>query len=265
MRNDRNFSIERPLKKGKRSIDIGITPHPNGIIIVNCAGGLEDLDGRDNRYKQIAKFVQRNEVGTFVRVGNDLPNNLSWPESALDDFRYLVDYCKKNGKRLSGEINPRIFLMGYSAGAGIATIVGSEFSVEKMLLIAPGIDCGRRKIKKSLEAFTGDVYITIGENDCEVGYSSDNKAGKYVGNEFYSWAVNSKRRELEVIPNCTHGFEGEINSKILSKAPLWAFADDKTFPNPEGGITMYDKGKGHFVRTSYILDNKTGKLVRIPN
>ena len=33
---------------------------------------------------------------------------------------------------------------------------------------------------------------------------------------------------------------GETNGKIMSKAPLWAFAGDETFPSPEGGIELYD-------------------------
>ena len=43
-----------------------------------------------------------------------------------------------------------------------------------------------------------------------------------------------------MIPNCNHQFFGEANGKIMSKAPLWAFAGDTTFPSPEGGKKLYD-------------------------
>lgn len=256
MKNDRKITIERPLKKGNRAIDVGITPFYNGIIIANIAGSLEDLDGQDKRYKQIAKLVQKNKVGTFVRIGNEIPDYLPWPKCCLDDFRYLVDYCYKNGEQLSGKKDPKIYLMGYSAGAGIATVVGSEFTVEKMLIIAPGIDCGRTKIQKSLETYTGEVFITIGKNDYTVGPKT--------GRAFYKWASNAKVRKLEEINDCTHDFEGEINSQILSKAPLWAFAGDETYPIPQGGIIMYDRGKGPFVPKILITDPVTGKIIEQP-
>jgi len=252
MENETKTSLERPLGKGKRRIDIGIHPLDNGIIIANCAGGLEDLDGRNDRYKKIGKFVQEKGIGTFVRIGNDLSSNPPWPTCVLDDYRYLVDYCKQNGEHLSGERNPKIFLMGYSAGAGIATIVGEEFSAEKMLLIAPGIDCGRKKIQKGLEKYTREVYIVIGENDHTVGTQT--------GRTFYKWAIKASKRELREIPQCTHDFEGETNSKILSKAPLFAFTGDETFPSPEGGITMYDQGKGPFVVRHFDIDSITGEF-----
>lgn len=51
--------------------------------------------------------------------------------------------------------------------------------------------------------------------------------------------LSAKIRKLEVIPNCGHQFIGETNGKIMSKAPLWAFAGDTTFPSPDGGKRLY--------------------------
>jgi hypothetical protein len=42
------------------------------------------------------------------------------------------------------------------------------------------------------------------------------------------------------VPNCDHGFSGEMNGRIFGKAYLWAFAGDGSFPSPEGGVHLYD-------------------------
>lgn len=246
---ERLVKIERPLTKGTRSIDVGVNMSHNGAIIFNCAGGDEDLDGGDQRYKQIGRFCQEKGVGTFVRIGNKLDPSLHWPTCVLEDFRYVVDHFRKNGEEFSGVKDPRIFLMGYSAGAGIAAVVGAESSAEKMLLIALGGDIGQRKIRTSIESYKGELYILIGKND----YTIRPKTGKTL----FDWAKKARHRELKEIMYCTHDFEGETNSRILSKAPLWAFLGDTTFPSPEGGIVMYDKGKGHFVPG--YMDRRTGK------
>ena len=42
------------------------------------------------------------------------------------------------------------------------------------------------------------------------------------------------------VPHCGHSFAGEANGRILSKAYLWAFAGDDSFPSPEGGVPLYE-------------------------
>ncbi|MDO8740763.1 MAG: hypothetical protein Q7J54_04310 [Candidatus Woesearchaeota archaeon] len=249
------IALKRPLKKGIEKIELGINHFHNGAIIVNCAGSLEDLNGHNGRYRQMAEFMQKKELGTIVRVGNKFSGDFSWPKNSMDNLRFVIDYCLKKGELLSGNVDPTLYLMGYSAGAGIVATVASEFSaVEKILLIAPGIDCGPKKTREGLEKYAGEVYIVIGKNDYTVGLNA--------GATFYRWASQSRKKELVKIPQCTHDFEGEKNSRILSKAPIWAFAGDETFPSPEGGIIMYDKGKGPFkIRFYSSLDSG---LVDVP-
>ena len=45
-----------------------------------------------------------------------------------------------------------------------------------------------------------------------------------------------------MIPNCDHQFKGEVNGRIMSQAPFYAFAtgDKPAFPDPNGGIKLYD-------------------------
>jgi hypothetical protein len=42
------------------------------------------------------------------------------------------------------------------------------------------------------------------------------------------------------VPASGHGFAGETNDRILSKAYLWAFAGDDSFPSPDGGVPLYE-------------------------
>jgi hypothetical protein len=37
---------------------------------------------------------------------------------------------------------------------------------------------------------------------------------------------------------CDHGFTGVTNGKILSKAYMWAFGGDTSFPSPNGGLVL---------------------------
>jgi len=166
-------------------------------------------------------------------MGNpDFPN-LPYPKGMIDNFRFVLDYCLSNGRELSGKEDPSLYLMGFSAGAStIAAVSGDYPSVKKILLMAPSGDAGQEAVERGLGKFTGEVYIAVGENDEVVGL----RAGKI----FYDLATSAKVRKLEIIPNCNHQFFGETNSRIMSKAPLWAFAGDTTFPSPKGGKKLYD-------------------------
>ena len=43
------------------------------------------------------------------------------------------------------------------------------------------------------------------------------------------------------VPDCDHRFSGATNGRILSKAFLWAFREDDTFPSDEGGLDIYEE------------------------
>ncbi len=56
---------------------------------------------------------------------------------------------------------------------------------------------------------------------------------------FSKWATKAKLRKVVTVPDYDHQFTGETNGRILSKAYLWAFKGDETYPSPEGGIKLY--------------------------
>lgn len=94
------------------------------------------------------------------------------------------------------------------------------------------MDAGKAAIEEAFGKFRGEVYIAVGEDDECVG----REAGDY----FLGLATGASKKTLVVIPNCDHQFQGSINGKIMSKAPFWAFADDESFPSPEGGVILYE-------------------------
>lgn len=226
------ITLRRPIGGQSLQIEIAIHPYLNGIIILNYPGITGDIDGYNNKYGQLADFVREKRIGTVVRMGNPVFEQLPYPQTMIDNFKYVVEYCLSHGKELSGNGNPTLYLMGFSAGAStVAAVSGDYPSVKKILLIAPSGDVGQNAVTRGLGNFRGEVYITVGQNDEIVGPGA--------GKTFYNLARTAKLRKLVVIPNCDHQFRGERNGKIMSKCPLWAFAGDKTFPSPESGRRLY--------------------------
>ena len=223
----RSIQGQKPLE-----LEVAIHSHSNGIIVVNYPGITSNIDGYNNKYSRLADFVQEKGIGTLVRMGNELFDELPYPDGMIDNFRYVVEHCLANGHQLSGKNNPTLYLMGFSAGAStIAAVVGDYSTVEKILLMAPSVSACQEAVERSVGKFKGEVYIAVGANDEVVGPKA--------GQTFYDLATAAKIRKLVVIPNCDHHFMGERNGKIMSKAPLWAFAGDTTFPSPEGGKKLY--------------------------
>lgn len=222
----------RIINRNGINLDIAIHSHQNGKIIINYPGITSDIDGYNNKYGQLADFIQENKIGTVIRMGNKYFSNLPYPQGMIDNFKSVIDYSLKNSEELSGIDSPELYLMGFSAGAStIAAVSGYYSEIEKILLMAPSGDAGIENCSSGLKNFYGEVYVAIGDNDEIVGTN----AGKI----FYDLAINAKHRQLKIIPNCGHQFIGETNGKIMSKAPLWAFNGDKTFPNPKGGKKLY--------------------------
>lgn len=229
---EKRITLQRPIK-GKMPLEIEVAVHPysNGVIVVNYPGITGNIDGYNNKYCQLADFLQERGLGTVVRMGNELIEDLPYPKGMIDNFKYVVEHCLAHGEQLSGKQNPTLYLMGFSAGAStIAAVAGDYSEVDKILLMAPSGDAGQSAVEKGLGKFKGEVYVAVGARDEVVGPEA--------GKTFYDLATPAKVRKLVVIPNCDHQFKGEINGRIMSKAPLWAFAGDTTFPSPKGGKTL---------------------------
>jgi len=227
--------LKRRIQGQRRGLELELAIHPlsNGVIVVNYPGITGDIDGYNHKYSQQADFIQEKGIGTVVRMGNPIYAKLPYPQGMIDNFRYVIDHCLSHGEELSGKAKPTLYLMGFSAGAStIAAVAGDYPAIEKILLMAPSGDAGKEAVDLSLDKFRGEVYITVGDKDEIVGPEA--------GQIFYDLAASAKIRKLVIVPNCDHQFRGEINGRIMSKAPLWAFAGDNSFPSPEGGKKLYD-------------------------
>jgi dienelactone hydrolase len=157
------------------------------------------------------------------------------PLSLVQDLSTAVRTAQSEARELCATEDPDICLMGTSAGgAAVAAVSGHFEQVKKILLVAPAYPHdrdARELIEKSLGTFTGEVYIAIGDQDTVVGTDA-----AYV---YRSLAKRASQCRVEIIPDCGHQFEGTTNGRIISKAPLWAFAGDESFPSPDGGLALY--------------------------
>jgi len=216
------------------SFEINIHDLPkSNVIIINYPGYQGDIDGYQGKYRTLAHLIQRKGIGAVIRTDNQYRYGFLYEKSAVADLRATIEYALENAESICSTREPDLYLMGFSAGAGAIAIVSPNYpQIKKVLLMAPSVDVGRATIEEAFGKFRGEVYIAVGEDDECVG--------KEAGDYFLGLATGARKKKLVIIPNCDHQFQGWINGKIMSKAPFWAFADDETFPSPEGGVVLYE-------------------------
>lgn len=206
-------------------------------IIINYPGRGGDINGFNNKYQKLGQYLSDQGVGAFIQMPN-----IEWPrrdyrETLIEDLLAVCDYADRSTHILRDPAAPslesdyELYLMGFSAGASAVAGAAHESGATKILLMAPSGNASCELVTASLQNYTGEVYIAVGEDDEVVGANA--------GQRFFEMAENASKRSLQMIPNCDHQFRGRENGMIMSKAPLWAFAGDETFPNPEGGIVLY--------------------------
>lgn len=215
------------------SLEIKIHPHREAnAIVINYPGYNGSIDGYSRKYEKIANFIVKNDVAAVVRMGNEDRLGFLYEESLIDDLRAVIDHILLHAADICATANPEIYLMGFSAGAGAIAAVAADYpSVKKILLIAPAGDASNENVS-NLARFSGEVYVVIGQWDEVVGVNA--------GTIFIDMANATSQKKLITIPYCDHQFRGTHNGMVLSKAPLWAFAGDTTFPASRGGIILYN-------------------------
>lgn len=213
-------------------IEVAVLKGTTDKVVINYPGAGGTLEGYENKYLKLASLIQEH-IGSVVLMNNVRVPTSEYHTILRNNLEDVIDYSIANAVSLFGVSEPEIYLMGFSNGAGAVAAVAHKYpQVSKILLLAPAFGAGVEEVSKGLAEFKNEVYIAIGKNDINVGYKS--------GETFKGLAKNASLVKLEVIPDCDHQFRGETNSRILSKAPLWAFLDEKTFPSPDGGIKLYD-------------------------
>ncbi len=215
------------------SFDIAVHPNTSGRIIINYPGFKGAMDGYNLKHKKLAWYMQGEGLGAVVRGKGPGFDDF---RGSTDDIqlRKMIDYSLENAQAISGATKPEVLLIGTSAGGGAAAAIAYEYErVARILLMAPGDNIGGRAVRNGLRHFAGEVFIVIGEQDENVKPEA--------GQRFYDLATGANIRKLFVIPDCDHNFRGEVNGRIMSEAPFYAFARGKRpkFPDPKGGMVLY--------------------------
>ena len=226
-------------------VPLSAYPTATGVIIVNAPGAGEPKDGRDNRYAKIGGHLQDMAVGTLVTHRGPLPDaqskypdepysyrDASWNRISVEAMVHVIDYCKENAQMLCGSSSPTIHLAGFSAGGSVCGAVAFAYPEVSRILLLSTYDSVGDYFYSGMRKFAGEVYLAYGSEDTMAG--------------FLAYAMNFTAPELKalnikMVPDCDHGFRGATNGRILSKAFLWAFAGDESFPSPLGGIDLYNE------------------------
>lgn len=221
------------VKRDGKTIPILVHPCKGAkAVIINYPGFRGDIDGYALKYRHLGEWLVQKRIGAFIQMPNICHKDEPYEKSVIADLRAVVRHAIDIAPDIADSPEPIIYLMGFSAGAGAVAAVASEYkAVKKILLMAPSGDASPERVRVSLERFRGEVYIAIGD--------SDDVVGPDAGKRFYDLVKRASRKELVTIPYCDHQFRGIRNGMIMSKAPLWAFAGDETFPSPEGGYLLY--------------------------
>lgn len=195
-------------------------------VIVSCPGYKSSMDGYNNKYVTLGDHLA--SLGfSVVRMANTTrPEGPVYRHGLLQDMRQSI--------ALAGSQIPEVpmYLMGFSAGGFACAALAHEFPrVRGVLLMEPATNpalLGPLPLA-ALRAFHGEAYIVVG----------DSGVGASGGSMYLEAFTGASKKELVVIPECDHQFTGARNGKIMSKAPLWAFDGERTFPSPDGGLELY--------------------------
>jgi len=103
-------------------------------------------------------------------------------------------------------------------------------AITKILLVS-AYDSVDRFFLAGLRRYTGEVYVAYGEEDAPAAV---------LAMMIPALARSASAVQARAVPGCGHSFSGETNGRVLSKAYLWAFAGDDSFPSPDGGVPLYE-------------------------
>lgn len=224
-------------------------PTASGRLIVQAPGTGEQKEGTGNRYARLAEYLQTRSIATFVTFTPPTPDGqfdhpdepysyrgASWNRIYVEGMASLVEHCLNNAEALCGAKDPELCLAGFSSGGSVVVTVAHFFTaVKKILLISTydsvGVGSMGWFFLNGLRRYTGEVYVAFGEEDAPAAL---------LAMTLPALARSANAVHARGVPRCGHSFVGETNGRILSKAYLWAFAGDDSFPSPEGGASLYE-------------------------
>jgi len=232
-----SFVKESLICNSLKELTINLQIHKSNSrnILIIYPGASGSIDGYNNKYKKIAQLIKSKNIATVIQMDNNyyFSSSLTYGDLMIDKIAQVIEYVDNNSKKLTGYNQVNFYLAGVSASAGaMATISGGFPQIKKMLFIAPALSVGIENIKRGLQHYEGELYLTAGENDEIKAFNS--------AKTYHDISERALKKELVIIPECDHQFRGERNGKIMANAFLWAFSEKSNFPSHRGGITLYE-------------------------
>ena len=223
-------------------IPVSVYPADSEIIIVNSPGAAEPKDGRNNRWAKVGQYLQEHKIGSVITYNPPAPDaqfkyptepysyrDASWNQIVVESLAHVIDYALENAPDICGSTSPTLYLAGFSAGGSACGAVAHLYPEVQRILLVSAYDSVGDYFYSGIGQFTGEIYMTYGAQDVMAGFLA--YAMRYL-------APTARTLQTQEIPDCNHGFSGTTNGKILSKAFTWAFANDVSFPSPEGGLLL---------------------------
>ena len=219
-------------------------PTTSGRLLIQAPGAGEVKEGAGNRYVRLGEHLRARGIATLVSFNPPFPDaqfkypnepysyrDASWSLIYVESMAALVEHCLKEAERLCGAGQPEVFLAGFSAGGSVAGAVAPVFAPITKILLVSAYDSADWFFLAGVRRYTGEVYVAYGEDD---------HPAALLAMMMPSLAKSAKAIQARGVPHCGHSFSGQTNGRILSKAYLWAFAGNDSFPSPDGGAPLYD-------------------------
>ncbi len=219
-------------------------PTASGKLIIQAPGAGEVKEGAGNRYVRLGEHLKARGIATLVSFNPPTPDaqfkypnepysyrDASWGGIFVQSMASLVEHCLERAERLCGAKEPEVYLAGFSAGGSVAGAIAPLFAPIKKILLISAYDSVDRLFLGGVRRYMGEVYVAYGEQD---------PPAAILAMMLPMLAKSASAIYARSVPDCAHSFSGETNGKVLSKAYLWAFAGDDSFPSPDGGVPLYD-------------------------
>ena len=228
-------------------IPVAIHSTDSGIIIIHSPGAGERPrdDGRKGRWDILGEYIQQQGLGAFLSYNHPAPDahnkfpeevysymDTSWSQLVVESLIHIINYSLEHSQEICGSSTPAICLSGFSAGGSASAAVAHLYPEVRQILLLSTYDSVGEYFYSGVRQFTGEIYMAYGEQDLMAAFLAYTM--RFI-------APSASMVHVREIPDCNHGFQGDTNNRILSKAFSWAFAGDSNFPSPEGGILLSEE------------------------
>lgn len=224
-------------------IPVTAYPSDSGVLLVNSPGSGELKDGREGRWRKLARHLQALGLCSMVTYNVPRPDfqvqlewepysyrGASWNRILIESAGHAVDWAWRNAEKLGGRAAPEMYLAGFSSGASAVGAVAWQYPQVRRLLLLSAYDSVGEPFYEGLSQFAGDIYMGYGADDPPAGLLAYVLSlGPLAANSF----------QARQVPGCDHRFSGGANSRALVKAFYWMLQYDETFPNPENAPQLY--------------------------